>query len=75
MYYQNPTQSRQNFYEIKQYCVSNRVLFEDAEFPPVNSSLFVNTNGQKYLSKAGGRIIWKRPFVRNSKFPNFSKYF
>lgn len=47
----------QNYEEIKSHCLSNNTLFEDPEFPAIESSLFFSGK------KPPRPFVWKRPKV------------
>ena len=72
--YAGPGQGQypKTFQDIKHHCLQNRILFEDRDFPPTNSSLFCSGNGGGFYRNVG-TVIWKRPSVRNfiRKFGNF----
>ncbi|KAL6740098.1 hypothetical protein Aduo_013485 [Ancylostoma duodenale] len=52
-----------NFYEERDKCMANKVLFVDPEFPATDSSLY-------YDERPKGKIEWKRPsdIVENPQF-------
>uniref|UniRef100_A0A8C6WLH6 Calpain 6 n=1 Tax=Neogobius melanostomus TaxID=47308 RepID=A0A8C6WLH6_9GOBI len=44
----------QHYSELKKACIKDKKLFEDSEFPAINSSLF-------FRRSPPGRVEWKRP--------------
>ena len=50
----------QKFQDIKNQCLRDGVLFEDPEFPAIESSLFFSGK------KPPRPFVWKRPKVHNS---------
>lgn len=48
--------SGQSFEQLRQGCLQSRTLFEDADFPASNSSLF-------YSERPQVPFVWKRPGV------------
>lgn len=48
----------QDFNTLRQECLSRGELFEDPEFPAVDSSLFFSKRPDRYIE-------WKRPMVIN----------
>lgn len=49
------------YVDIKKHCVKEGVLFEDPDFPAVDSSLF-------FSKKPPKPFVWKRPKVCSCKF-------
>ncbi|KIH51373.1 hypothetical protein ANCDUO_18542 [Ancylostoma duodenale] len=47
-----------NFYEEREKCLNNKVLFEDPEFPATDRSIYYKTPPDQHIE-------WKRPGVRN----------
>ena len=43
------------FRKIRQYCLQNRILYEDPDFPATEKSV--------YYSKTDRNIVWRRPGV------------
>ena len=67
----NQVKKRENmssdYDEIVSHCLKNGELWEDPDFPPVQSSLFYHQNPPQTTFE------WKRPHVRMSKVVKYFK--
>ncbi|KAJ9599046.1 hypothetical protein L9F63_010503, partial [Diploptera punctata] len=57
----------QDFYKIREDCLKKKILFQDPDFPAIDSSIF-------YSKMSSRKFEWKRPSVSNQTRCKHSLY-